>query len=498
MGSFSDKIETCDHCINSVINGLGCDNTNLGCQSFSRDIEAVPTLLLTVSFNINRCKLNLVYIFLMSLTQNLWDRYGFVANPFATEPLSLVKNSALPIMDAYVSREGLLDPSTLLTNFFRNPGGGRIVVEGVPGVGKTTLVNYHRYRWEVEAEDKLLSPRTEISVQPDWTARTFLLSLLNALTSRLRLELGQKRFEKDTLLMEISAITGVWVEKSGSVNASISVLGSGGGFGKSDATNVKANTVTDDQLKEYFSRLIQSVREVHGFAGVIFHLDNLELLAQDGPRMLKVFFESIRDTIQEPHAYFVFVGYKGLFNQAIMPLERVRSIFFDTEVELEPLPLSQVYEVIQRRYTLLAEKGREWIPPVDDSVIEYLYDTFSGKIRYLMNAITSMISHIPDSYATPLTVEEATGILQKIHLGRIQRDLSPEERKIFIQAVALSPFTNASLSKKAGKTRQQINTLLRKLLDLHYIYHGEKQGNRQYYSVEPRFCILNKVTNDKK
>ena len=74
--------------------------------------------------------------------------------------------------------------SKLMTNFLRSTGGGRVVVEGDIGVGKTTFVNYHRDLWQTEAKTKLLTPAMEISVQRDWGMRELLLNVLTRLRLR--------------------------------------------------------------------------------------------------------------------------------------------------------------------------------------------------------------------------------------------------------------------------------------------------------------------------
>ncbi len=91
----------------------------------------------------------------MELTQNLWERYGFTGNPFDTRALSLSSEAPLSIKNAYLERPADVDADNLMTNFLRNPGGGRILVEGNAGVGKTTFVNRHRYRWEKTVKHKL-------------------------------------------------------------------------------------------------------------------------------------------------------------------------------------------------------------------------------------------------------------------------------------------------------------------------------------------------------
>jgi len=185
----------------------------------------------------------------MELTQNLWERYGFTGNPYDTKALSLSKAAPLSVQEAYVERTAPATASQLLTNFLRSPGGGRIVVEGDPGVGTTTFVNYHRQRWEVSAQHKLLSPVSEISVCEGWTERDLLLNLLASVSARLRLDLGTKEFEKDKLLREITAITGVRLEEGGGFSGNLTILGSGGGLGRTSTTSVKVGEITRPSLR---------------------------------------------------------------------------------------------------------------------------------------------------------------------------------------------------------------------------------------------------------
>ena len=107
------------------------------------------------------------------LSQNVWKVYGLRDNPFSTKALS-TSNGLLPIAKAFVGRSLESLESERFINILRNPGGACLVVEGEIGVGKTTFVNYHRYLWEHEAEDKLLSPLVEIGISPQWTLKDFL------------------------------------------------------------------------------------------------------------------------------------------------------------------------------------------------------------------------------------------------------------------------------------------------------------------------------------
>ncbi|MDH3981939.1 MAG: hypothetical protein OES84_03455, partial [Kiritimatiellaceae bacterium] len=142
-------------------------------------------------------------------------------------------------------------------------------------------------------------------------------------------------------------------------------------------------------------------------------------------------------------------------------------------------------------HRLLSMPGTQWIAPVEYDVVFYLYEIFSGKIRYVMNAVTSLISHLPDSYAQPLGLEQAKAGLFEIVSGELKRIIHGMEEDAFIEAVRQKRFTNSSLASGMGKSKQQIQKYLRNWLDLSLAAHAEKEGRNQFYEVDPRFLVLN-------
>jgi hypothetical protein len=48
------------------------------------------------------------------------------------------------------------------------------------------------------------------------------------------------------------------------------------------------------------------------------------------------------------------------------------------------------------RYKLLALKKNKWIAPVDDELVDHLYDVFAGKIRFVMDSITTLVTRLPE------------------------------------------------------------------------------------------------------
>ena len=430
------------------------------------------------------------------LTQNLWERFGFRDNPYDTRALSLSPESALSVAEAFVGRGEKSNEWRLLTNFLRNPGGGCAVVEGDVGVGKTTFVNFHRYLWENEAETKLLTPASEISVQRDWGVREFLLSVVGALAGRLALKMGQSAATKDELLTEVSALTGVLVRESLNLSGGISVLGSGATGGKSKSTIVHRGEVSVPALKQYLDRLLARVRKAR-FAGSILHLNNLELLARDDPRRLARFFDETRGSLQTPHVYFIFVGYTGMFQEIIVPVGRVRSVFFGYPIHLPPLSKQDVHSAIKLRYKLLALKKNKWIAPVDDELIDHLYDVFAGKIRFIMDAITTLVTRLPEGVTSTLSADDAREMLQQLAWERIRSLLTDSEQGVLAAAVEQGRFTNSSLVKATGKSKQNVAKYVKRLVELNFAYQAEKRGRSVFYETSPELALLRRNENEK-
>ncbi len=234
--------------------------------------------------------------------------------------------------------------------------------------------------------------------------------------------------------------------------------------------------------------LTQNLWERYGFSGNPF--DNLERLKQKDPSRITPFFEDIRDALQEPNVYFVLVGHPGLFQDAVVPSERVRSIFFDMPVNVEPLSIDEVQRIIERRYKLLALPGKRWIRPVEAEVVEYLYHTFSGKIRYVMNAVTTLISRLPESYSRPLSWDECRRSLASILSSELKKNLTPEEFKVFLKVAKQGRFTNSSLARETGKSKQATNKYVGKLLEGRYIHLAEQIGRNRYYEIDPQYQVL--------
>ena len=420
----------------------------------------------------------------MELTQNLWERFGFRDNPYDTRALSFSENALLPIAKAFIGREVDSKESRVITNFFRNPGGGRVVVEGDVGVGKTTFVNYHRFLWEHEAKDRLLTPSSEISVYSTWTARAFVMSVLGSLVGRFLVLKGKEWVHSHDLLSEVAALTHVYIEQSLRWSGSVTVLGTGVGGSRAIERTTNVPDVGMPQLISYLEQIVSLAHE-EDCAGITLHFDNMELLMQADSQALGRFFDEIRDVLQTPGYYFVFVAPAGFFQTVIAPRERVRSIFFGQPIVVPPLSEHEVLEVLQRRYELLATEKDRWISPVSDQLVIHLYNLFRGKIRFVMDAIQNIVSYVPEGLPGTISDDMAMEILTALANERVSQLLTPTEQEVLTTAAGEEEFNNALLTELTAKRKQHIATYIEKYMRLGLVRRIRQEGNEIFYQVAP-------------
>jgi hypothetical protein len=109
-----------------------------------------------------------------------------------------------------------------------------------------------------------------------------------------------------------------------------------------------------------------------------------------------------------------------------------------------------------------------------------------------MNAITTLINRIPESYSQPLGVEKAMEIISSLLTSELRKNLPEEGARMFFIAIKLGRFTNSSLVKKSGKSKQSINKYIQLFLRYEYIHLSEAVGRNRFYEIDPRFLILAK------
>ena len=100
-----------------------------------------------------------------------------------------------------------------------------------------------------------MTPVSEMSVFPGWTAQEFLISALGSLVNRFMLLKGEKWVNKQKLLSEIASLTHVYIERSLHLSGNLTLFGFGGGGGFAREKQIHAPNVATPQLLDYLNRL---------------------------------------------------------------------------------------------------------------------------------------------------------------------------------------------------------------------------------------------------
>lgn len=398
----------------------------------------------------------------MEEPSSIWELYGLRANPFSTNPL-LVRGGVIPINCFYGRKEEV----ERIEKLFRSGGGTRILIVGPPGVGKTTFVNFARAK---AMKNKYFTPLQEIKVQPDWNADDFVLNTIAAIYSTLKLTGEPKISAKLKPFVDIYEIK----DRQGS----ISVVGSGGGYGETRTLHVPK--LTSSALLELFQDTVNDLLK-EGHREIIIHYNNLELFEEDEGR-LKAILNKIRDFLQTPNVHFVFVGGESL-PAVINGVPRVSAIFQDTPIKLDPLSEEDTSSIIKLRIDELQIPKLRTVYPCTDEAVSLLYNLYEGNIRAILNSLaTAILETVKDTPST-LDDKQIKQVLNSVAKKRFTSKLSPTMQKVLNALLAMKIGTNKNLSKELGILPQNMSSYLRDLVNAGCIYLVRTDGRIKYYSV---------------
>lgn len=355
-----------------------------------------------------------------------WQQFGLRKNPYDTRPL--VEGGDLPIEKAFIGRDS---EKQFLNGLFESHNRLCLTICGDVGVGKTSLANFHKFIWKYTKEEKLLfSFRREIEANIDIiNKKNFLIEIIGSVLREIRLL--QPDLLRSDLLKKLSQI--VDISQTMAISAGGSVLGFGANFGSQKITTQPLQ-LSATLLEEYFVDLINFIKnnEIKGlkYSGLIVHVNNFDIILSNekGKEMAIAFFDEIRDILQTPDVYFLFLGPKNLFKDVIGARQRVKSIFYQTPLIINPLSKTEIAKAFEERMQLLkSEDVSSYIKPMEDEAIYKIYDLYNGDIRSIMSSVLDILGQYSEKLAKPLSVNEAMLLLgqerwEKIKVMKLTRE----------------------------------------------------------------------------
>jgi hypothetical protein len=302
----------------------------------------------------------------------IWERLGFRDDPYTTGHLPVAGWSE----ELFVGRQA---DRLRLTEFLRAYPAGWTMVEGRPGVGKTSFVNV--VLWELFRAGQRFPLGTVVEVPGGATREAFLLTVLSALVESCRERFGEAELKHARPYLNAEQAVSQIIREAGQASLSASAFGVGAGFGRGRSTSVSAPLgVTANALLELLRPLVQELRS-RGLGGVVVPVDNLDVL----PAVEVIgFLNSIRDiTRAVADVHWVFIGSDGLFGILEREMRRLSETFTGNPIVLAPLDWSQVRDALERRRRFYALEGSPPLP-VSEAVGALVHESGGGELRFTL------------------------------------------------------------------------------------------------------------------
>lgn len=423
-----------------------------------------------------------------------WQQFGLKRNPFDTLPL--VEGGDLPIEKAFVGR---MDERDMIDSLFEQETHLCLIVAGEVGVGKTSLVNFQKFIWKYNKSKLLFSSRREIEASKYLLdKRNFLLEIIGSVLREL--QLLNLNLLKDPLLQKIKTVV--------EVSQSIAISGGASAFGFGlDASHSKEFTapveLTVSTLEGYLRDLVGFIKETrigeYKYSGLIVHVNNFDVVLKSDEGGVREFFDEIRDILQTPDVFFIFIGPSNFYEKVLVPLQRVRGIFYHLPLIIKPMSKTDLRTALDDRMELLkSENVSVYVKPFEEKLVFELYDLYEGDVRSILNALVSILHEYSDRLAKPLTVKEGLLLLCRELWRTIEKNASPtDEQKQILRFIAnqKNPVSNKEIADALGKQESNMSAYyLKPLKDAGIIELKEQVGTRKLWGISQRYSILSRFS----
>jgi hypothetical protein len=361
----------------------------------------------------------------MASISTLWEPFGLSGNPFFQSELSA--GDPVHPVSLFVGRDAELER---VRRRLSTDTSTRTIIEGAPGVGKTSFVN--RLKADL-ARNGIATYDRPVRIESRSTRSSFVADVLRTIL-RIRLGLGLQNG------------SGIWartvrlLEGEDLVGGSVSLLGVGGGVTRSHA----APQAAPDSLYEHLGAALEALsRELD--APVVLHVNNLESLTLERTEAAATLLLDLRDYLLLPGAHWIFVGATGIEDAIFRAYNQVGGIF-PQAVVLESLPPVAIERLLDLRYRHLKVRGQQVTPPIEPAEAARLYALYQGDLRNFLRLLTEAAEALLGVHGVrPLTQLEvrrfgAAEYEQKLrerlgeddfaHLGRILADHADAEVRV--------------------------------------------------------------------
>ncbi len=355
--------------------------------------------------------------------EDLGRHYGFLRNPY--DPSSLTADAEDSTL--FVGRE---DEGSAFRTFLRSFDRGGLVVEGGTGVGKTSFVNVQEYRVGRNTGSTALLPiRQPIELASTLSPVEFLLSVTSNVLSSL--QASRPRVSREPEFRRLSLAVSQSIQQSRGWELHAAGFGGGwtSGTSVSNPLLVLLPRVSEDL--DHVARLATRL----GVEKIVVNVNNLDVV---DVQHLVTFFDVTRDlTLTRAPFLWVFLGPVGSRARLAQKTRRVSELLRSDPVRLAPLSLEEVYRAIEARVKRF-RSATNVEAPVSKEVIQLLYRSSAGEIRYILNRCTDLLLRTMAEFPTSREIakELALPMLQKMTAEALGRFYLTSKQRGLLATIA--------------------------------------------------------------
>lgn len=427
------------------------------------------------------------------IQNSLWELYGLKGNPYSTNPL-LTEGGFLPIEQAFVGREQEQD---ILMKFMDDEQ-GCLFVCGDAGVGKTSLLNFHKHRCK-QKQRPVFSARKEIDMHVDLLNRKmFILEVISSLYTEVKLTdptlvHSDEFLKKTSLLVDFTSkisITDGWNLNLGILSAGTSVEQRG---------RELPSQLTDTYVQQYFRDFIDHLCRL-SIGGkchekVLIHVNNFDVVLTEQPSRVKAFLNEIRDMLQIPRVFFCFLGPEEFYRRTVVGNPRLQAVCYSEPLFLSPLKKRELVEAIGKRYNLFRiSEDTTPVEPLTEEVIHKFYDVYGGDVRSILRACSQVVSALRSTNSSPLDADTALALLYRMKVDELERQGMIGEKRTVLSHIINHPegVTQKEVSVASGKSPSNISGFyFKEFLDKGIIEESiDEQGQNKKWRLRPEFAPL--------
>lgn len=388
--------------------------------------------------------------------------WGFRSNPFETTSLPASEEGSRLMVDRF----------DLIKKIQKRVAAGTkiVTVEGLNGVGKTSLVNVAVFR---HYKDRLQSDKGPLLIPCRNSFQLDSTELPAKFKRRVLFEVVQTLFEQRKNLPipsgfvrapEKSALE-AWLNspKLDDLHAGVSILGSGMNAGKTSSTNTSSG-FDESGLEKAILDWLKDVFPEKRSGGVVCTIDNIELLQTS--KNARDTLEILRDTLLTlPGIRWILCGALGIVH-GVASSPRLDG-YLHRPIEVRDLDHDLASEIFETRVSALRFRSDARLPLVSENFIE-LFEIFRGNLRTVLASCDDFCLWVSEEYESPSFFDdELFSIWLKDEMfnafDAVKSEIRPKAFKVFELACKFEVFSPSDCEEFGYKTpmalRPQIKVL---------------------------------------